>query len=200
PRGGRAVTPIDPVADLPRVGRAAQPGGPAAVPGASSGTAAGGNTPAGAGRRRAAGAVPAGSNLIASAMTEDRGRDSLDARIRRLCEDLGLLRYHTHDSRRSPAGYPDLTIVGPRGVLFRELKTQRGKISAEQQRWLDALTAAGQNAAVWRPASLLSGAIAAELTAISAWRVRRGTRCVCDAYGSCPKGCPWCPVCRDEVA
>ncbi len=133
-------------------------------------------------------------------MKEDRGPDSLDAHVRKLCEGLGLLRYHTHDSRRSPRGYPDLTICGPRGVLFRELKTQRGKVTYEQQEWLDALTLAGQNAGVWRPASLLSGAIAAELAAISAWRVRRGSRCVCDAYGSCPQGCAMCAVCGGGAA
>jgi hypothetical protein len=137
---------------------------------------------------------------MAAAMSENRGPDSLDAHVRRLCDGLGLLRYHTHDSRRSPSGFPDLVCVGPRGVLYRELKRQRGKVSAEQQQWLDALTAAGQNAAVWRPASLLSGAIAAELAGISAWRTRRGTRCVCDAYGSCPQGCAMCAVCGGEVA
>ena len=157
-------------------------------------------SPAGAGQRRATGPSPAGSAAIAAAMSENRGPDSLDAHVRRLCDGLGLLRYHTHDSRRSPSGFPDLVCVGPRGVLFRELKTQRGKVSAEQQEWLDALAAAGQNAGVWHPASLLSGAIAAELAGISAWRTRRGTRCVCDAYGSCPQGCPMCPVCRDDAA
>lgn len=135
-------------------------------------------------------------NPIAAAMSEAQ----LDAHVRELCKGLGLLRYHTHDSRRSPSGFPDLVCVGPRGVLFRELKRQRGKVSAEQQEWLDALTAAGESAAVWRPASLLSGAIAAELAAISAWRVRRGQRCVCDTYGSCPEGCPMCPVCGGQAA
>jgi hypothetical protein len=102
-------------------------------------------------------------------MSEDRGRDSLDARIRRFCDDLGLLRYHTHDARRSPRGYPDLTICGPGGVLFRELKTQRGKVTAEQREWLDALTAAGADAGVWRPIHLVTGQVARELTAISGW-------------------------------
>lgn len=118
--------------------------------------------------------IPPGAMAIAAAMKEDRGPDSLDARIRRLCEDLGLLRYHTFDSRRSTKGFPDLVICGPRGVLFRELKSQRGKVTAEQRAWLCALIDTGQDAGVWRPESLLSGVVAAELTAISAWNVRRG--------------------------
>jgi len=99
-------------------------------------------------------------------MSEDRGSDSLDAHVRRLLRDLGLRGYHTHDSRRSESGYPDWTITGTR-TIFRELKTQRGKVSRAQQEWLAALTAAGDDADVWRPMDLLTGRIARELVAIS---------------------------------
>jgi hypothetical protein len=105
---------------------------------------------------------------MAAAMSEDRGPDSLDAHVRRYLKDLGLRGYHTHDSRRSHSGYPDWTITGSR-TIFRELKTQRGKVSAAQQEWIDALTAAGDDAAVWRPMDLLVGRIANELAAISCW-------------------------------
>lgn len=103
---------------------------------------------------------------MAAAMSEDRGPDSLDAHVRRLLRDLGLRGYHTHDSRRSESGYPDWTITGRR-TIFRELKTQRGKVSRAQQEWLDALTAAGDDASVWRPMDLLTGRIARELVAVS---------------------------------
>lgn len=59
--------------------------------------------------------------------------------------------YHTHDSRRSQAGFPDLVLVRER-VLWLEVKTDRGRIRPEQQIWLDALNAAGQEAWVVRPA------------------------------------------------
>ena len=55
------------------------------------------------------------------------------------------------------AGFPDLVLVRPakRGVVGRlvwaELKTDTGRLSAEQERWLDALKGAGQEAYVWRP-------------------------------------------------
>ena len=73
--------------------------------------------------------------------------------LARLC---GFLRYHTHDSRRSPHGFPDEVLVHPgRGlVLFRELKSATGKLRPEQARWLDALAAAGADAGVWRPDDL----------------------------------------------
>lgn len=64
-------------------------------------------------------------------------------------------------------GWPDLVLVGPRGVLFRELKSRAGLPTAEQQAWLGALGDAGQNAGVWRPADLRSGRILTELRAVS---------------------------------
>lgn len=62
--------------------------------------------------------------------------------------------YHTHDSRRSAAGFPDLVCVHPqRGCVFCELKRETGRLSPSQTEWLDALSAAGQRVFVLRPSS-----------------------------------------------
>lgn len=114
---------------------------------------------------------------LAAAMSEDRGPDSLDAHVRRLMKDLGLMGHHVEKSldldtgrtNVSRKGFPDWIIVGPNGVLFRELKTEKGRVATEQREWLGALTLAGEDAGVWRPSDLLSGQIARELTAISGW-------------------------------
>ena len=58
--------------------------------------------------------------------------------------------YHTYDSRRSEPGFPDLVMVRDR-VLFRELKTDIGRISPAQKEWGEALTQAGADFAIWRP-------------------------------------------------
>lgn len=63
-------------------------------------------------------------------------------------------------------GWPDLVIVGPHRVLYRELKSARGTVSAQQRAWLHALTAAGQDAAVWATQDLMSGRIEHELAAL----------------------------------
>ena len=62
------------------------------------------------------------------------------------------LTYHTYDSRRSQAGFPDLVMSKNGRVIFAELKTQKGRIRKEQQHWIDVLT---QNPSIevylWRP-------------------------------------------------
>lgn len=64
----------------------------------------------------------------------------------------GWLHYHTHDSRRSPAGFPDLVLAHPtKGVLFLECKRQKGEASPAQLEWIATLKAAGQCAEIVKP-------------------------------------------------
>lgn len=69
--------------------------------------------------------------------------------------------YHTYDSRRSAPGFPDLVLVRDR-VLFRELKTDTGRVSKAQKSWENILTAAGADFKIWRPMDLKT--IIGELT------------------------------------
>lgn len=64
-------------------------------------------------------------------------------------------------------GWPDLTVVGPQGALFRELKRDGEYPKPEQRVWLAALSAAGLNAAVWKTVDWDSGLIELELLAIT---------------------------------
>lgn len=48
-------------------------------------------------------------------------------------------------------GFPDLVLARDR-AMFVELKSQRGRLTADQHHWLDALAAAGAEVHVWRPA------------------------------------------------
>lgn len=47
--------------------------------------------------------------------------------------------YHTHDSRRSQAGFPDLVLVRDGTLCFWELKSEAGVLSRTQERWLTEL-------------------------------------------------------------
>lgn len=81
-----------------------------------------------------------------------------------LCSWLHYPLFHAYDSRRSNGpGYPDLTIAVPGRVLFRELKTENGKLTAVQHQWQAALRLAGADVGVWRPSDWVTGQIRAEL-------------------------------------
>jgi hypothetical protein len=71
---------------------------------------------------------------------------------------LGYLSYHTLDSRGSAPGWPDLCLVRPApggGLCYMwELKTRRGKVTREQQRWLAALHGKTIDARVVRPGDM----------------------------------------------
>lgn len=95
----------------------------------------------------------------------EMSEEVLQQRVLALAVVLGWLPYHTHDSRRSHPGFPDLVLVSLRGhgVLWRELKRQTGRVSPAQESWLAALADAGQDVGVWRPADLLEGRVEAVL-------------------------------------
>jgi hypothetical protein len=95
-------------------------------------------------------------------MTEQALQDA----VLELAQRLGWLAYHTHDSRRSQPGFPDLVLVNTRArrLLFVELKRATGRLSPTQRQWLDALAATGATAHIWRPSDLLAGTISAELS------------------------------------
>jgi hypothetical protein len=105
---------------------------------------------------------------LARAMSERELQDS----IRRLCDDLGLAVQHIHDPRRSwLVGWPDLVIVG-NGIIYRELKSERGTLSPEQRAVGDRLELAGADFAVWRPRHLLDGSIAQRLAELASRQAR----------------------------
>lgn len=94
---------------------------------------------------------------------EKMSEAELDAAIRQLCDDLDLYAYHTHDSRRCPPGFPDWIIIGGRGMIFRECKSEHGPISREQRRVGYLLQSVRQSWGIWRPSDLISGHIRREL-------------------------------------
>ncbi len=76
---------------------------------------------------------------------------TFQAQVEQLARTLGWLCYHTWNSIHSAKGFPDLVLVKHR-VIFAELKrSETGKLTADQQMWIDALKAANQEVYVWRP-------------------------------------------------
>jgi hypothetical protein len=70
---------------------------------------------------------------------------------------LGYLHYHTHDSRRSVSGFPDLVLIRPARenlsarLLVVELKVGKNTPTTAQRLWLGAFAACGIETHVWYP-------------------------------------------------
>jgi hypothetical protein len=78
---------------------------------------------------------------------------SLLAKIRQLAKPYGWLAYHTHDSRHSEAGFPDLVLTNGVNLIMAELKTNTGKLTKDQATWIAMLSHTSKvEAVIWRPA------------------------------------------------
>jgi hypothetical protein len=83
-----------------------------------------------------------------------------------MCKLLHVFCYHPYFSRKSAAGWPDLALCGEAGFLLRELKTEKGRLTRDQQEWGTRLRNVGLDWDVWRPDDLKSGRIQRELSNI----------------------------------
>jgi hypothetical protein len=65
-------------------------------------------------------------------------------------------RYHTYNSKRSAAGFPDLVLCRPGRLLFTELKREGESPTIPQQQWLEALkqSVPGIEVYLWHPSDL----------------------------------------------
>ena len=100
-------------------------------------------------------AVPAGT----AAMTET---ELLDAVV----ELARLFRWQLHHCRpgrtargwatpiQGDAGFPDVVAVRGRRLVVAELKSARGKVTEQQEKWLERFAAAGAETYCWRPGDL----------------------------------------------
>jgi hypothetical protein len=109
--------------------------------------------------------------MVARAMSEEE----LDANVDMLARQLHWLSYHTHDSRRSPSGFPDRVLVRDGRLIFAETKSTAGRTSEAQDRWLLELGRVAESLDVgpltgpirvylWRPQDWLDGIIHKALT------------------------------------
>ena len=74
------------------------------------------------------------------------------ADVEKFARKNGWMVYHTRDSRKSAAGFPDLVLIrGPR-LIVAELKVGDNKPTAAQLDWLEAFRGARvEEVFVWRP-------------------------------------------------
>ncbi len=97
------------------------------------------------------------------AMEEDLPRVGLAAIVRREMKRRGLHWYHTAVSIGSRRGYPDLTIWGPGGVIFRELKGTTGELTVAQYEVIVSMRECQLDTKLWWPEDYYLGVIGDEL-------------------------------------
>jgi len=76
-----------------------------------------------------------------------------------MAEALGYMVYHVleqkHYARRTSKGFPDLLLLRRNRVIVVECKSERGRVTSQQQEWLDEFrTIPGLEVYVWRPSDL----------------------------------------------
>ena len=91
-------------------------------------------------------------------IAKDMSEAVLQTKCEQVARELGWLAYHTHDSRRSQAGFPDCVFLHPTSgrLVIRELKTMKGTASTDQKKWLAAFELAGVDTGIWRPIDYLN--------------------------------------------
>ena len=73
-------------------------------------------------------------------------------RVRTLAREQGWLCYHTRDSRRSEAGFPDVVCTNGVRIVIVELKSDTGKLTQAQAQWIALLSHTGLvDVRVWKP-------------------------------------------------
>lgn len=87
----------------------------------------------------------------------------LTALVKTAAEQLGWHCYHTHDSRRSDEGFPDLVMLRDGRQLVAELKMPGKNPTEAQREWLLQFALAGVECFVWDPRDWDDGTIAETL-------------------------------------
>ncbi len=73
------------------------------------------------------------------------------AQVLELAKLRGWRVFHPFLSKWSEKGWPDLILARPPRLLAIELKTDKGKLTPEQEVWLWTLRDCGIDADCWRP-------------------------------------------------
>jgi hypothetical protein len=85
-------------------------------------------------------------------MPPDASEDYFQSEVVKLADRNGWLHYHTFDSRRCVAGFPDLMLLRGGVCVVAELKVKKNRPTAAQRRWLAEFEAVpGLIVRHWRP-------------------------------------------------
>lgn len=110
---------------------------------------------------------------------EAKTEKEFQAQVVKEFKTFGWKPYHTHDSRKSAAGFPDLCIGRIGLVVVAELKVGKNEPTPDQVEWLNFWKSAGVPTYLWRPADWQDIAAVARSTLgpcpfVRQWEIRAG--------------------------
>src|SRR5689334_7845732 len=74
---------------------------------------------------------------VAAQQLPPESEDKFQTKVLELARIYHWKTYHTYDSQRSTAGFPDLVLVRPPRLIFAELKSAGGNLTVAQKEWLE---------------------------------------------------------------
>jgi hypothetical protein len=87
----------------------------------------------------------------AKAVEDAKSEKAFMATVVKFARRRGYTVYHTHDSRKSAEGFPDLIIAKTGRLVVAELKMVGNAPTVAQEVWLDLFKSAGILTFVWYP-------------------------------------------------
>lgn len=90
-------------------------------------------------------------DTLSTPATEPADEKDFMADVVAKAKQFGYRVYHTLDSRKCAAGFPDLCIAGRGKLIFAELKVGNNQPTAAQLSWLEDIRSSGTPAFCWWP-------------------------------------------------
>lgn len=88
-------------------------------------------------------------------MDKNVGEKQFQSQVRTIAGLYGWLEHVVYDSRHSPSGWPDVTLLRDGHMVCLELKSENGRVTPTQKQFLDELNQVpGIDAGVYRPSQL----------------------------------------------
>ena len=85
-------------------------------------------------------------------MAKGISEKQFESQVKDLARTFNWFYYHTWRSIHSPAGFPDVVMIRDKRIVVAELKSEKGKVSPEQEEWLAVFRATGLTEVyLWRP-------------------------------------------------
>lgn len=86
-------------------------------------------------------------------INQDISEKQFESHVIEYARNMGWKVYCSYNNSRSEPGFPGLVLVRD-VILFRQLKSENGRISKTQNEWAEALIHTGSDFKIWKPSMI----------------------------------------------